>query len=81
MSFFFCSSFFYFVVFVFYWKDLHFGFVFFNSFNIFSFWICILFENIFLSNLYKSSQMLGIFLFLFHVHIHNTNILKIFFSM
>ena len=38
-------NFFYILVFVFYCKDLHIGFVFFNSFNVFLFWICIMFEN------------------------------------
>ena len=61
---FFCSIIFTLVCLFLYWKDLYTGFVFYNSFNVF-FLFCIQFDSSsFLSNLYKFSQILSIFLFL-----------------
>ena len=62
-SFFFSSIFstFCYCFFFFYWKYLHIGFVFFNSFNVFLFEFAYCLKTVFLSNLYKSSQILDWF--------------------
>ena len=68
-------NFFYLLVFVFYRKDFHIGFVFFNAFNVFLFEFACCLKMVLFKQFVQVFPNAGHFpFFLFHVHVHNSNI-------